>query len=141
MIFKKEIMNKTNFGSTTKVKGDISSQEDIIIECEVSGKVSTSKKLEIKKSAKVRADLTAENLIIAGYVEGNIRAQKLEITETGKVFGNITSKIISIAVGAVLVGECKAGEEEPKKEMKKVLKEEGLENLADKSQKIDILKK
>lgn len=133
-------MNKTNFSSTSKVKGDISSQEDIIIECEVSGKVSTSKKLEIKKSAKVRADLTAENLIIAGNVEGNIRAQKLEITETGKVFGNITSKIFSMAIGAVFIGKCKSGEEK-KVETKDVIKTEGFENLTDESQKIDILKK
>lgn len=122
MIFEKEVMNKTNIGSTSKVKGDISSQEDIIIEGEISGKVSTSKKLEIKKSAKAVVDLMADNIIIAGNVEGSIRAQKLEITETGKVFGKIITRTISIAAGAVLNVECKMGEER-KEEIKEVGKD------------------
>jgi len=124
MIFEKEIINKTRISSTSKVKGDISSQEDIVIEGEVSGKVSTSGKLEIKKSAQVIANLIAKDIIIAGKVEGNIQTQKLEITETGKVFGDIISKIISIAAGAVLIGGCKvkAGEEK-KEEIKEVRQE------------------
>ena len=122
MMFEKEVMNKTNISSTSKVKGDISSQEDIIIEGEISGKILTSKKLEIKKSAKAVVDLTADNIIIAGKVEGNIQAQKLEITETGKVFGNINTRIISIAAGAVLNVECKMGEEK-KEEIKEMGKD------------------
>ncbi len=51
MIFKKEIINKTKLGSTSKVKGDISSQEDIVIDGVVIGKVSTSCNLEVKKTA------------------------------------------------------------------------------------------
>ncbi|MFH1460984.1 MAG: polymer-forming cytoskeletal protein [Patescibacteria group bacterium] len=124
MIFEKEIINKTRISSTSKVKGDISCQEDVVIEGEVSGKVSTSGKLEIKKSAQVIADLIAKDIIIAGKVEGNIQTQKLEITETGKVFGDIISKIISIAAGAVLIGGCKVKVgEEKKEEIKEVRKE------------------
>lgn len=128
MIFEKNISSKTNISSTSKIKGELQSQEDIIIDGEITGKVTTTGKLEIKEMAQVRADLKAEDIIISGRIEGNIMSKSLDITQTGVVIGNIDVKTFSMTAGAVLVGECRIGKEK-KSEMshKNLLNTEELE--------------
>ena len=45
-------------------------------------------------------------MIVAGIVNGNIDTQeKLEITESGKVFGDIASNVLIIKEGAIFSGK------------------------------------
>lgn len=149
MFFKASRKNKTNIGTSNKIEGNLFSQEDIIIEGTVIGKISTSGNLEIKKTSRVKANLEAKNIIIAGTVEGDIKAkEKLEITQIGKVYGNIDAKIFSMAAGAVLRGECETGEgkktevlvrSEPTSDGRVVIKNEDFEKVASNGPKIDTI--
>lgn len=103
---------QTIVGNSVKLEGDLVLDEDITINGKVSGKVSTSKNLDIGETAEVKANLEAENIVISGKVEGDVKAkEKLEITGTGKIKGNIAAKILSIASGALFSGQCTMEEE------------------------------
>ena len=45
--------------------------------------------------------------MISGDVKGNVKAlEKIDLTSTAKIKGDLTSQIISIQSGAVLQGQC-----------------------------------
>lgn len=102
---------ETIVGASVNLEGNFSSKGNVIINGTVTGKVITEKNLTVGEEANVKADLEGENVIVAGKVEGNIKArEKLEIQASGKVFGDLNTKTLSIAEGAIFSGQCKMGE-------------------------------
>ncbi len=98
-------------GASVKLEGDYSSDGDIFIHGNVTGKVSTKASLSVGETAEVKADIVAKNVMVAGRVEGNIKAdEKVDITASGKVHGDIATDDLSIASGAVFTGSCQMGE-------------------------------
>ena len=94
-------------GPGTTVGGEITSKGTIRIEGAVSGRVESSDTIVVQDSGRVKADLIATQVIISGEVRGNVFAhERLEITATGKVLGNITAPRISIAEGVLFEGNC-----------------------------------
>lgn len=97
----------TIIGPGTSVSGEISSEGTIRIEGEVSGRVKCDDTIVVHESGIARADLIGGQIIVSGEVEGNIFAyDRLEVTETAKVIGDITSPRISIAEGVIFEGKC-----------------------------------
>lgn len=75
------------------------------------GTLTTRGKLIIGKDAQVRANITGENISIAGQVIGNIKAtEKLELMATAQVSGDIEVSRLVIENGAVFNGKCKMAE-------------------------------
>lgn len=69
------------------------------------GKLDTKGFLTIGENAKVKANLTGDNIIIAGKVTGNISAtESLAIVAPAFVRGDISSPRLSIADGAIFEG-------------------------------------
>ena len=98
---------ETVIGPSVKVEGNFSCAGDIVVEGTVVGMLHTTKNLRIGDHAKVRADIEADNVLIAGEVHGNITATgTLQLLATGKIIGNVTVGRISIETGAVLQGKC-----------------------------------
>jgi cytoskeletal protein CcmA (bactofilin family) len=92
-------------GETMEIEADITSEENIIIEGKVSGNISVSKTLTIGKSGKVKADIKAAVVRIIGEARGNIIAADIvEILSLGRYTGNIQSKKLVVAEGALLNG-------------------------------------
>ena len=105
--------NETIVGSSVKLEGDLISAGNISIYGDVTGKVHTEKDVTIGDSATIKADVKGDNVTVGGRVEGNVKAGgKLNITETGKVFGDIIVSSISISDGAMFSGHCQMGIEE-----------------------------
>ena len=50
-------------------------------------------------------NLSANTVIVAGAVKGDITAEKLEIRSTGKVWGNVVTETFSTEEGAFLRGQ------------------------------------
>ena len=98
---------ETVIGNSVNLEGDFSSQGNISVNGKVSGKISTEKNMNIEEEAEIKADLIAKNIVVAGKVEGNITAERLEIKENGKIFGDVSTNTISIAEGACFLGNCK----------------------------------
>ena len=98
---------ETIIGPSVKVKGDFNGSGNIVIEGIVEGSIRSNKTISIKSTAKVMADIDAEEAIIGGEVKGNITVKGyLEITGTARINGNIKASSLSIARGAVINGNC-----------------------------------
>lgn len=95
----------TVIGPNTKVQGELSGDEDIVVDGRVEGKIAVKKQLTIGPSGSVQADVHARNVLIAGKVTGNVSAEdKVEIVATGSLEGNIRAAKIVIAEGAHFKG-------------------------------------
>ncbi len=96
---------ETTIGSNTHVKGDIQGDGGLRIEGIVEGNIETTGNLVISESARVLAEVKAKNVSIAGAVRGNITANRVEILDTGRVWGDLTIKSLLINEGAYLRGQ------------------------------------
>jgi len=92
-------------GKTLKIKGEISSDEYLTVEGQVTGNINVTKTLVIGKDGFVDGEITAEVVKIDGKAKGSITAsEKLEISSRGHFQGNIKSEKLVIAEGAVFQG-------------------------------------
>jgi len=93
-------------GSSLRVKGDISGTEDLLIDGWVEGLIHLDgRKLTVGTAAKVTADINARDVVVYGYVKGNVRAKgRIEIKKDGSVIGNLTTAQIMIEDGADFKG-------------------------------------
>ncbi len=102
--------NATVIARGVKVEGDFTSQGDVQIEGEVHGHVSTSGLLTVGSEAKLKADVSAEEAVIAGLVEGNVTVKKrLELKSTAKILGDITCETVAVEEGATMHGKVGVG--------------------------------
>ncbi len=111
--------NTARFGSSFRLKGEISGDEDLIIEGIFRGKINLKNhSLLVEKTGKIKADIRAKNVIIKVSIEGNIYASgKVFITKDGNVKGDIISPKISIMEGAGFKGSVKMKMEEGLKQL------------------------
>lgn len=100
-------------GPSLFLKGEISGEEDLVIEGQVQGKIDLrNHNLIIEKEAKVEAEIRARNITIKGEVSGNIYAsERVFISTEGQMKGDICASRISIMDGAHFKGSIKMGEE------------------------------
>ena len=93
-------------GSSLRVKGEITGTEDLVIDGLIEGSIQLNKgKLTVGSTAKVTADINARDVVVHGYVKGNVRANgKIEIRKGGSVIGNLTTAQIMIEDGADFKG-------------------------------------
>jgi cytoskeletal protein CcmA (bactofilin family) len=88
------------------VKGEITGQDDLVIDGEVHGKIRLAGgKLTIGPEGRVTADIEAPEVVVRGEVKGNIKGRdRVQIAATGKVGGEISTKSIAIEEGAEVHG-------------------------------------
>jgi cytoskeletal protein CcmA (bactofilin family) len=93
-------------GPTLKIKGELSANEDLIIEGEIEGKIAhQDKNLMVGKSGRVKADIHAQQVEILGQVEGDIRGDDIvKLAKTAEVNGNIHCGRIAMEDGARFSG-------------------------------------
>jgi cytoskeletal protein CcmA (bactofilin family) len=93
-------------GPTLKFKGELSADEDLLINGRVEGSIKHSSSLTIGESGHVKADVTAEYIAVEGRVEGDLHGRKcVKIRETAKIDGNIVSPNVSLIEGAKFNGK------------------------------------
>ncbi len=96
---------ETTIGPNTYIKGNIQGDAGLRIEGVIDGNVETIGNLVITESAKVFAEVKANNVSIAGAVKGNIHANRVEILATGRVWGDLTMKELLINDGGYHSGQ------------------------------------
>ncbi len=98
-------MANTVIGSNLIIDGEISGDEDLVIQGTVKGRISLKESLIIEGSGVVEADIETQNVEIAGKVTGNILAtDKVELKTDCRVVGDIKAPRILIADGASFKG-------------------------------------
>ncbi len=96
---------ESTIGPNTHVKGDIQGDGGLRVEGIVEGTIELTGNLVIGESGKIRAEIKANNVSIAGAVLGNITANRVEILDTGRVWGDLTTKSLLINEGAYMHGQ------------------------------------
>ena len=91
-----------NIGSSLFIKGEVTGSEDLTVEGRVEGRIDLKDhNLTIAQSGKVQAEIHAKSVLIVGEVSGNVLAdEKVEIADTGKLFGDINAPRVAISDGA-----------------------------------------
>src|SRR5258708_33117322 len=95
-----------SIGSSLRVKGTITGTEDVLIDGSVEGLIQLDeRKLTVGATAKLTADINARDVVVYGYVKGNVRAKgRIEIKKDGLVIGNLMTAQIMIEDGADFKG-------------------------------------
>ena len=93
-------------GPGIHINGDISGNENLIIEGKVDGKIKlASHQVSVGQGGKVNADITAKIIKIDGHVKGDlVGTEKVVISRSGNVHGNITAPRMTLEEGAIFKG-------------------------------------
>lgn len=85
--------------------GEISGEEDVLIEGRLEGKIRTDKKVTVGGTGDIQGDVLARSVVVAGRVEGQIQAQeRAELLASAEVKGSVQAPKVVIAEGAKLQG-------------------------------------
>ena len=96
---------ETVIGPTTNFKGAVQNDGGLRVEGVLEGTVETGGNLIVGEEAKVIADIVAYNVSVAGSVKGNVKANRVEILSTGRVWGDVTVKSFLVDEGGFISGE------------------------------------
>jgi len=93
-------------GPNTRIIGEVSASEDLLIEGQVEGKISLpDHRLVVASTARLKADVFAREIAVAGEVSGTLTAsERVAIQAGAKVTGRIVSLRVVMADGAVFNG-------------------------------------
>src|ERR1700688_2005768 len=97
-------------GPTLHFKGDLTAEEDLLIQGRVEGSITHTQRLTVGPEGFVKATIRAQLIIVEGTVEGDLQADKsVFVKETAKVCGNIFAPTVSIMEGANFSGSIDMG--------------------------------
>jgi cytoskeletal protein CcmA (bactofilin family) len=98
--------DRAMIGPTICIKGDLSGQEDLLIEGRVEGKVELRQhNVTVGKNGRVKADIYGKTITIEGEVQGNLFGEEqLVLRQTSTVRGNITAPRVSLEDGSNFKG-------------------------------------
>lgn len=96
---------ETVIGPNAHFRGDLVSEGGVRIDGIFEGTINTTGNLVIGESAKVIAEISANNISISGAVKGNINGNRVEILETGRVWGDLQVNSLLLNEGAYLRGQ------------------------------------
>jgi cytoskeletal protein CcmA (bactofilin family) len=93
-----------------KFKGDITSEASIHVFGKVEGTVTASEDIWVAEGAEVDGTLTAQRVIVAGVVGGNINASsRFEALPNGQITADVSSPISVVHEGASINGNFRVG--------------------------------
>ena len=93
-------------GPTIFIKGDLTGEEDLIIQGRVEGEVRLKgNNVTVGESGQVKADIHGKSIHIEGQVKGNLYGvQEVVIRASGRVQGNIVSPRVTLENGSKFKG-------------------------------------
>jgi|SRR5476649_2014359 cytoskeletal protein CcmA (bactofilin family) len=93
-------------GPTLKFRGELSAQEDLIVQGSVEGSITHTQNLTIGTEGTMKGDIRARVILIDGKVEGDLYAtESVNIRATAKVKGNVFAPRVGISEGAFFQGQ------------------------------------
>jgi cytoskeletal protein CcmA (bactofilin family) len=93
-------------GKTIVIKGEITTSDPLHVSGRVEGTISApAQRVTVGKEAKLKADVSAREVVVMGEVVGNLEgSHRVEIRTDGRLMGNLAGHRIVIEDGAVLKG-------------------------------------
>lgn len=100
-------------GPSISFKGDVSGDEDLMIQGRVEGKIKLTKhNVTVGPDGRVKADVHGRTVVIEGQVEGDVRGEEqIILRHTARVEGTIAAPRVTLEDGAMFRGgiEMEAG--------------------------------
>lgn len=97
----------TILGRGSVFNGDFTSEGSVRIDGEILGDVKVVGTLVVGSGARINGNIEADEAIIGGELVGNVQApEKVELTVTARVIGDITTNVIVIDEHAIFQGKC-----------------------------------
>ena len=96
----------TTIGESIVIKGELSADEDLVIEGQVEGNINLNQNaLTVGEHGKVKAKIAAKTVVVVGKVWGSIiTAENVDIRDTSMVEGGIYTSRLAMAAGAYVRG-------------------------------------
>jgi cytoskeletal protein CcmA (bactofilin family) len=98
--------DRATIGPSIFIKGDLTGDEDLVIEGKVEGKVDLKQNnVTVGKSGRVKADIFGRMVTVEGEVDGNVFAQEAAILrQSGGLRGNISAPRVTLEDGSRFKG-------------------------------------
>ncbi|MCI8268395.1 MAG: polymer-forming cytoskeletal protein [Lachnospiraceae bacterium] len=114
-------MINTIIGENSKIEGVLAASDPARIDGLLQGKILSKSSVIVGEHGVVKGDIKAAEILVAGTVYGNLTAeQRIELTETGRVLGDMVTKTLVIDEGASFKGSCTMEVVEEKKALERV---------------------
>jgi cytoskeletal protein CcmA (bactofilin family) len=97
--------------------GRYRSERGVRIQGNARGSIESRQYIFVEGGAEVEAELSAEDITVAGSFNGKIECRRrLEVTSSGKVQGQVQTKLLVVQEGGLIDGELKMqGADQPEK--------------------------
>ena len=98
--------SRATIGSSIVIKGDLSGEEDLLVEGRVDGKIILKKNtVTVGKSGRVKADVHGSSIHVDGKVRGNLYGDtEIVIRASGNVEGNLVAPRVTLENGSQFKG-------------------------------------
>jgi len=94
--------------SGVSIKGTVKFQKQLLIDCEVEGKIDSNGQLTVGKQARIKGDIKTRSVIVDGTVDGNITAgERCELRAGCTVNGDIEAPRLVVDEAATFIGSAK----------------------------------
>ena len=88
---------------------------NLYVDGDFEGTIHSQKEVNVGKNGHVKGEITTQRLVIQGFVEGSVSAQRVEIKAQGKMHGSIESAELVIEAKGIFEGNSLVRKEgEPK---------------------------
>ena len=107
---------QTVLGQTVVLKGELTADEDLLIEGQFEGTISIEQHcVTVGANGQVKAEIRARQAVILGTLTGKVAAkEKVEIRRSGHLVGDLTTGSVAIEEGAYFKGSIEILREEAK---------------------------
>ncbi|MEL7473126.1 MAG: polymer-forming cytoskeletal protein [Planctomycetota bacterium] len=100
----------TVIGQDTHIKGEMRIEKTARILGSFEGSIASKGEVQIGDTAKCKAAIEAQNVIVDGAIQGNVTAgQRLTLNTKARIAGDLVATTLVVAEGATLQGHCRVG--------------------------------
>ena len=122
MAGKGDAVNST-IGEGSVFEGKFYISGSLRIDGKFEGEIKTDEELVVGETGKVKTNIVAKSVVVAGTIIGNIFADdEVKLLETGRVLGDITTPTLTIQRGVIAKGAITITGGQ-KKDVKKIIEE------------------
>lgn len=98
----------TLIGKNVEFEGNLKFHGTVRIDGKFKGTISGDGTIVIEEHGILESNIHVSEIVICGEIHGDISAEnRIDLRESGRVFGNIQAPIVGIEPGAILQGSCK----------------------------------
>jgi cytoskeletal protein CcmA (bactofilin family) len=114
--------SSTILGPDAVFKGQLEFEKDVVLLGKFEGEIVSGGQLAIEESGALTGNAKSAHVRVKGQVKGNLDAsQKVELSASARMEGDLRTARLEVAEGAVFVGHCSVGvktEGQPKDKVK-----------------------